>query len=44
MCNYWRDRTDTGLYEPLNTIPPDLPINDEVRNDAHIASKDVRLY
>jgi len=24
--------------------PPELPINDEVRNDAHIASTGVRLH
>jgi len=24
--------------------PPKLPINDEARNDAHIASTGVRLY
>jgi len=24
--------------------PPELPINDEVRNDAHIANTGVRLY
>jgi len=24
--------------------PPELPINDEARNEAHIACGDVRLY
>jgi len=24
--------------------PPELPMNDEARNDAHIASAGVRLY
>jgi len=26
------------------TNPPELPINDETRNEAHIASAGVRLY
>jgi len=33
--NYWGERTD---------YPPELPVNDEARNDAHIANTGMRLY
>jgi len=44
MYNCWEDRTDTGLCEPLWSSRLKLPINDEARNEAHIASTGVRRY
>jgi len=41
MYNYWGDRTDTGA---VMINPPELPINDDARNEAHIASTGVRRY
>ena len=46
MYSYWGDRTETGLHVPSAVMihPPELPINDEARNEAHIASTGVRRY
>jgi len=33
-----------GLVCAVMTNPPELPINDEARNEAHIASTGVRRY
>jgi len=33
-----------GLVRAVTINPPELPIIDEARNDAHIASTGVRLY
>ena len=33
-----------GLVWAVVINPPELPINDEARNDAHIASTGVQLY
>jgi len=43
MYNYWGERTDTGVWA-IMINPPELPINDEARNEAHIPSTGVRLY
>ena len=45
IYNYFGARTDTdGIVWTVMINPPDLPINDEARIDAHIASTGVRLY
>jgi len=33
-----------GLVRSIMINPPELPIDDEARNEAHIASTGVRLY
>jgi len=39
---WWQNRC--GLVWAVMINPPELPINDETRNDAHISSTSVRLY
>jgi len=38
MYSYWGDRTETGLHVPSAVMicPPELPINDEARNEAQV--------
>jgi len=45
MYSYWGDRTETGLHVPSAVMirPPELPINDEARSEAHIASTGVTV-
>ena len=43
MHNYWgAEQIRACVSRYINQ--PELPINDETRNDAHIASAGVRLY
>ena len=39
-----RGKNRHGLVWAIMTNLPELPINDEARNEAHIASTGVRLY
>jgi len=43
-CNYWGDIEEIRACVSHYNQPPELPVNGEARNDAHIASTDMRLY
>jgi len=36
MYNYWREKNRYGLVWAVRINPPELPVNDEARNEAHI--------
>jgi len=44
ICTITKRKKDTGVLEPLWSIRLKCHINDEARNEAHIASTRVRLY
>ena len=44
MCTISKVKNRYGRVWANTVNPPELPINDEARNEAHIARTGVRLY
>jgi len=43
-CFVWRAEAQQSTPLATGLNPPELPISDEARNDAHIASTGVKLH
>jgi len=44
ICTITKVKKRHGLVWAVTINPPEMPINDEARNEAHIASTGARLY